>query len=356
MKRVLVFGEFRILSEGHISFLESANKLSGGGSCIVALDNKNEKTFDQRKNALLGTGYVSQVVPVSDVKECVTVVKNMNIDIYAYGNPKVHIDGMDCNVHQIIRNKAGGVFIPFLVVVVGRKCTLKCKNCSNLIPYSPPDMMSYDYKQILADLLVITQVADVNIIQFQGGEPFVYPNLSELLKFALDSNAISQVRIATNGTVFPNVGLELLANPKLEVRISNYPIVTKKAHELENFLNENGIANRRHDFASGVGLWNDLGDVDVEPSKGDISEIFAGCGKSHCLTLENGLIGHCSRCICAPSIQKFQPKEGDYLTIRGERFKERLFDYVTYPKAMEACRYCNGGYSNGIFVEAALQL
>lgn len=353
MKRILVFGGFHTLTKGHASFLRKAKTSSGEGRLLVALDDKPCETFLTRKASLLDCGYVDDVIPVAAFRECAALIDKYNIDIYAYGNPKFNLENIECETVQIISER---LHLPFFVTVVGRRCTLKCKNCSNLIPYSSNKRDAYDCESILADLQAVTSVADIGCLQFQGGEPFLYQNLDRLLDFALSSEAIASVRIATNGTVMPNVNLTgVLQSPKLEVRMSNYPIASKKAEEVKNYLNQHGIKNFVFDFVSEVGLWNDLGTVNVDPSTGDIAEIFSNCSKNHCLTLENGIIGYCSRSICAPEIQKFTPNDGDYVTIKRGGVKERLRDYVYNPKYMEACRYCNGGYSNGLLVEAALQ-
>jgi MoaA/NifB/PqqE/SkfB family radical SAM enzyme len=244
-------------------------------------------------------------------------------------------------------------------MVVGRRCSLRCKHCSNLIPYSPPDTLEYDINSIISDLTKVLSIADIDVLQVQGGEPFLYPHLSQLLNFALGAKQISKIHIATNGTMLPNVEIQLLANPKVEVRISQYPHTADLSTKLKTHLDKNNIKNWIYLFKSGTGKWNDLGSVDAQPittDEAELDKIFDSCLKNKCLTLENGTIGYCSRSILAPKIQNFQPESGDYVNVRTEDFQQQLHNYINNPHHMEACKYCNGGYSNEIFVTAGEQI
>ena len=60
--------------------------------------------------------------------------------------------------------------IPFLVVVTGQKCTLKCKNCANFCPYHSPELDFYDVNLIIKDLKnIIKRIKSLGSIQIQGG-------------------------------------------------------------------------------------------------------------------------------------------------------------------------------------------
>ena len=78
--------------------------------------------------------------------------------------------------------------------------------------------------------------AQIAYLQFQGGEFFYHPDAREILAFAVQSPRIHSICIATNATIIPKDSmLELLASPKVIVRISNYGQVNAKtATKLED--------------------------------------------------------------------------------------------------------------------------
>ncbi|MDR3165255.1 MAG: 4Fe-4S cluster-binding domain-containing protein [Synergistaceae bacterium] len=150
----------------------------------------------------------------------------------------------------------GRVYIPFFVVITGQACSLKCRDCVNLTPYAPPHTMRYDILKILDTLRQILSLSVIDVLQIQGGEAFLYPNLAGLLEFVLENKAVKRVVIATNGTLMPNVGLDLLRNPKLSVRISAYEHLSRKSAELKQYLDSNNVTNNMYSFASGIGrVW-----------------------------------------------------------------------------------------------------
>jgi MoaA/NifB/PqqE/SkfB family radical SAM enzyme len=116
--------------------------------------------------------------------------------------------------------------------------------------------MRYDILKILDTLRQILSLSVIDVLQIQGGEAFLYPNLAGLLEFVLENKAVKRVVIATNGTLMPNVGLDLLRNPKLSVRISAYEHLSRKSAELKQYLDSNNVTNNMYSFASGIGrVW-----------------------------------------------------------------------------------------------------
>ena len=57
--------------------------------------------------------------------------------------------------------------LDFLVLWMGTKCTLRCENCCNLIPYI--EQKSYDADLIVKNIRYITNYISINRLQVQGG-------------------------------------------------------------------------------------------------------------------------------------------------------------------------------------------
>lgn len=58
--------------------------------------------------------------------------------------------------------------IDFLVLWLGTKCSLRCRDCGNLIPYSH-DPVSFDMDMIIADMKKLSKVSSIRKMQIQGG-------------------------------------------------------------------------------------------------------------------------------------------------------------------------------------------
>lgn len=91
---VLTYGTFDLFHIGHVNLLKRAKKL--GNHLIVGLSTdafnsveKNKKTFfsfKERKEILLSTKYVDEVIPETSWEQKITDVKKYNADIFVIGD------------------------------------------------------------------------------------------------------------------------------------------------------------------------------------------------------------------------------------------------------------------------------
>lgn len=154
---------------------------------------------------------------------------------------------------------------------------------------------------------------------------------------------------------------QLLQDEKFVVRISNYPVNSDKSGSIQEWFRERNIRSELYHFVSKDDTWYDLGMEmgcrtanDEEQKKAE--QRFQSCLFRNCLTLENGILGRCSRSVIAEQVQGFSAKEGDYLPVEDDlKFSKRLERYINMPEHMEACCHCKGtGREN--LIEVALQL
>lgn len=117
----------------------------------------------------------------------------------------------------------GGVIIPRITFIVGTRCTLRCRDCSNLMQYyeKPFDI---EIDNLIKDLNQFFSLVDycvcINVI---GGEPFIYPQLEILLDYLIRNEKLGSIEFTTNATAIPSEGvLNLLGNDKVRVEISDY--------------------------------------------------------------------------------------------------------------------------------------
>lgn len=253
--------------------------------------------------------------------------------------------------------------IPFLVVVVGQACSLKCKDCGNFAPYAHKDNLVYNFEDIIAGLERVKNAGfSIDLLQIQGGEPFVYPYLNKILDYVIGQRFIKSIEIATNGTIIPDKYVSFLKNAKIAVRISDYGDVNReKAQYLCTFLKENGVEFYYYNFVHQNTKWSKCGEIDQEQFGCEEAKLhFAKCGFRSCLTFEKNLFGKCSRSIHAKSIQGFVTKKEDYVDVNSDMLRKELLYYMKKCNEdsgyyMEACRYCLGTYY-GELIEPAIQI
>ncbi len=128
-----------------------------------------------------------------------------------------------------------GLIIEYLVLSVGQACNLKCRDCGNFSPILPIDTKFYDQSAVTNGLDIIAQNCErIRTLQIQGGEPFLYNQLVELLDFIGENEKFEWVQIATNGTICPDKRiLELIQKYGIEIRISNYDVSNSVTDKLK---------------------------------------------------------------------------------------------------------------------------
>lgn len=245
-----------------------------------------------------------------------------------------------------------------LVVCVGQACNLKCRDCANFAPYAHKENLRYKIEDIKADLdKIIPYFSEIDTLQIQGGEPFLYSDLSVLLRYieVHFQHIIGNIQIATNGMIIPNQEiLDILNRGGIEVRISNYKF-QQNVKRLVELLEQKHIFYRKYNFAGKKGEWSLAGDIDYkDSSEENLYEKVVNCKWNGCYTVENGMVGRCSRSIPARTLQNISIKETDYLNLKETIRLERVGQYFMFINPMDCCRHCKG--SNGEPVQAAIQL
>lgn len=159
------------------------------------------------------------------------------------------IDLMLTNRYQIERFKTivdfklrGKIYLPQVEFAITTTCNLKCKNCTNYIPYLPREnqrVITYaDFQTYLQNLL--KNADKLNALLLLGGEPLLHKELPQMLDFALNCEKIESVYITTNGTIDFSDALRAVFekhkdNKKLWIWVSNYTANPRLAKRLKSY-------------------------------------------------------------------------------------------------------------------------
>jgi len=129
------------------------------------------------------------------------------------------------------------IFFRSVDLVITEKCSLKCKDCSNLMQYyTTPVNYGIDELSPMLDLF-LSSVDEINEFRVIGGEPFVNKDIGQILIKIMDSDKVRRVVIYTNGTIIPRPHLiPILKDKKVLMLITDYGDLSKNTDKLESMM------------------------------------------------------------------------------------------------------------------------
>ena len=236
----------------------------------------------------------------------------------------------------------GRALYPRLVLVMTTWCTLKCRDCNNLMAcYEKPyhlesDSLIEDVERVLEGMDTLTE------LELIGGEPFVYPHLDVVLDRMLKNKKILFVSLTSNGTVVPREDiLKRLANKRVRVELSDYGLPTQKLDEVAAVFDRWGIAYDRNNDLS----WVSPGGVEKRgKSVVQLAKEYQNCFSfKYCSTLLSGKIYHCSRAAHLCDLGYMDPAGETFEVhseLHGRNYRKKLLDFWLMPYT-RACDHCD---------------
>lgn len=245
--------------------------------------------------------------------------------------------------------------LPFLEYSITTCCTLRCRDCSNLIPkIQPGRMLGFAEFKLRVDQLLAC-VDYIYRFKLHGGEPFLNPALPDMIDYLHRSEKIGEIRISTNGTLAPNAALlRALKNRKVLVFLSDYPpSVAPERGAILQTMTSAGV--RVRDLRGQT--WSDLGDTECRGySPKQLRRLIRDCSMANCKAMADGCIYLCSRCANAdvsglfPVPEKVHIDSGD---ISGTRRAIRELYCIA---SCEGCGRCSGVIAEAPAIPPAIQI
>jgi organic radical activating enzyme len=244
-----------------------------------------------------------------------------------------------------------------LDLVLTEKCSLKCKDCSNLMQfYEKP--IDNDLEVMLESFDNFMQAVDYCYeIRMIGGEPLMYKQIDKVLEKVLSSQKVGNIIIYTNGTIVPKgEKINIFKNPKIYFRISDYGQSSRNVSKLEEVLKENNI----HYITERVTSWQDCAKIDNFKRDENLNKkIFGNCCVNETLTMLHGKLYLCPYSAHLENLKIIKPKQKEHVDL----YKRNDFDNLTTEirslyfgkEYLEACNFCNGRDHNVATIPAAIQ-
>ena len=244
------------------------------------------------------------------------------------------------NLHSSVENI--NLRLKSIDAVVTEGCTLKCKNCSNLMQYyEKPKMASLELLLKSSDN-ILKSVDFVYEWRILGGEPFIFNKLDKYLLHLSNHKKIGNIIIYTNGTIVPRESLiNAIKESKAIVDISNYGDHSRKIKELTKILSTFNIP-----YACKEPEWTDSGRITPKQNLGQVSleERFFNCCTKDVLTLLHGYLYRCPFSANLMNLNELFLNDNDRILINDDKknYRDQIKFLYTQKSFLSACDNCNG--------------
>lgn len=244
------------------------------------------------------------------------------------------------------------VILPRTPLMITTRCSLRCKECSNLMPYykQPKD---YDADEIIEWIKNICDIIDEWICcELVGGEPFLYRDLAKILRYVLNEEKIQYIEFTTNASIIPSREiLELLGNKKIYVKVSQYPNLIDLS-KLVDILEEYEI---RYEIMENM-RWSKTGVLTSRNrTEAELQSQYLNCGSAKlCRTILNGKMYVCAKAASLMELGYVDNLEMVDL-LDKENLRENMRQFLCLPYS-KACNYCDIASKDEEIVEAAEQI
>ena len=249
------------------------------------------------------------------------------------------------------------------------RCTLKCENCMQFLPYWKPGRRRENPLEVIkADVDVyfrcIDYLLDLDVV---GGEPFLYGEIKDFVKYIGENyrDRIGYVGFITNGMIVPDdETLGLLANYGMEVSISDYSGDIDYRHRIDDLCGKLEqycipyMRNRNID-------WFDFGfPKDLYCYEGEAAIQHMQCCNSIEHILDDGKLFYCGLEWSAQKGGLFPVERKAYTDLKeiadGHGDRKDILEMIMANiegGCLEFCKVCGGfGIDNNNRVETARQL
>lgn len=242
-----------------------------------------------------------------------------------------------------------------LEIPITERCSLKCRDCSNLMQYysKPRDA---DVEKTLADADQIIQAVDhIDEVRLLGGEPFVSKQLYQYVEHFIKQEKVEFIYLYTNATILPKgENLDCLKHHNVFVYISNYGEISKKLTEIEHLFQQEGILYH----VSDVTQWTACSSfIQHHRTPQELEDLFGSCCTSECSVLKNGRLYGCPFLAQASTLYAIPKEANEFLQLSDyqttDALRQALKDFLN-KSYFSGCDFC-AGRPYGVFNIPAAQ-
>ena len=249
-----------------------------------------------------------------------------------------------------------------ITIIVNQKCSLKCKCCTSYMnEYPLNERVNIPVERVCEDIDKFFDAMDsIGTVTVMGGEPFMHPDIAQIINKLLEKKNFGIVSIATSGTYPINdAQLEGLEDPRVNISFSNYEHAISANQIKMMYKNIELVKSKGISYTVGVTIpeWLVPSTLyDLNDSEQTMIEKKAKCVQPpRCMQIKNGKLHPCDFGTALYSLN-IGNYEMDYVDIENSTsknfLKEEIRKFIDQPY-YRSCGHCD--YGNGLTSKAAEQ-
>lgn len=255
----------------------------------------------------------------------------------------------------------GKLFMRSVDIIITERCSLKCRDCSNLMQYyqKPVDC---ETGEVLKSIDLLCSYADeINEFRVIGGEPFMNKEFNVIIDKLVGQPRVRKIVIYTNGTISPKPEkLECLKHDKILLIITDYGALARRLAAFTELLRQNKISF----YLQKAKGWTDCAKI-IKFGRNDKEqkELFASCCAKNTLTLSAGRLYRCPFSANATRLKAVPDSQKDHLDLLtlsekntgADQVKKMIREFLLDKESLETCDYCQGRPFGAPEIEPAVQ-
>lgn len=246
---------------------------------------------------------------------------------------------------NIILNSDSRIVLPFTDIDITTFCNLRCRRCAKCIPYFR-QRRHFTAEEIRENLEALTTYIDrIYVANIIGGEPFLNPELKEIVRICAENKKIETLELTTNATIVPDDEvIRAIKDSGVTVHISNYPNLDQRYMEnkrrLIEKLKEYGVPYE-YQFHE---IWLDFGEIEKHNYSGkELAGMFLRCPMNSCTVFHGRTLYRCGK---ASYLAQHGMERGadDIISLEEIHSKKEMAAKIKKffsVKYLPACRYCH---------------
>lgn len=237
------------------------------------------------------------------------------------------------------------IFLRSVDIIITERCSLKCKDCSNLTQYYK-NPKNCDIAELIKSIDAFCAIIDeINEFRVIGAEPFMNPDFDIVINRLINELKVRKIVIYTNGTIVPSdEKIERLKDNKVLLIITDYGPLSRNLDNLTQKLSSNNIAF----YVQKAQGWTDCAKIsrhhrNIEQQK----EIFRNCCAKNTFTISDGKLYRCPFAANAARLRATPDFKEDYVnifdnTLGINEIKTKIRKFISGKDFLETCDFCNG--------------
>ena len=245
-------------------------------------------------------------------------------------------------------------------IQVTERCSLKCKDCSNLMQYYKKPQNS-EINLLFKSIERIMECID-NLDEFRvlGGDPFMNKELYKIINKLVTYEKCKRIVVYTNAKIVPkDENLSCLKNKKVSLYITNYG---EKSSPVNSKLIELGKRENINVASHRTITWLDCGRVLPYSGKSEkeLEHQFKNCCTSDLISLLHGKLYRCPFAANGINLKAIPRNPSDEVDLINNSFntkelRKQIKKLCYDKKYITACSYCNGRDYSTASTPAAVQ-